>query len=111
MIYQNGIISQSLMTFFKKSLEKASSHQYQNNKLESSTMCEQIIYACEEIICETIKSKLSNFLSSYENRNWAPQSLEQERFGALEDALNYLNVSLLFLRVLLIINNRQLSLQ
>jgi len=79
------------MTYFKKCLEKASGYQYKTN-LESRTVCSQIVYACDEIICETIKSKINSMLVSYEDRNWAPSSLAYHKSEAIEDTLNYLNV-------------------
>lgn len=90
-IYQNTIVSENLLGFFKKHLEKTSGHQYKTN-FESRTICSQIIYNCEEQISQTIKDKLQNFLANYEERNWAPSACDQEKSDVIEDTLNYLNV-------------------
>lgn len=93
-IYQNAIVSQNLMAFFKKTLEKASGFQYKGN-LESRSICAQITYACDEVICESIKSKLNNFLEHYEEFDWTPHSCAHQKSDIIVDTLNYLNVNFL----------------
>jgi len=80
------------MAYFKKALEKASGYQYKTD-LESKNAWSQIRYLCEENICEAIKSKLNSILNSYEDKQWAPSALAYHKSEAIEDTLNYLNVS------------------
>ncbi len=81
------------MAFFKKTLEKASGFQYKGS-LESRSICAQITYACDEVICESIKSKLNNFLEHYEEFDWAPNSCVHSKSDVIVDTLNYLNVKI-----------------
>ena len=80
------------MNLFKKTLEKASGFQYKGN-LESRSICAQITYVCDEVICESIKSKLNNFLEHYEEFEWAPNSCAHTKSEIIVDTLNYLNVN------------------
>jgi len=99
-IYQNAIVSQNLMNLFKKTLEKASGFQYKSS-LESRSICAQITYVCDEVICESIKSKLNNFLEHYEEFQWAPNSCAHNKSEGIVDTLNYLNTSLLTMKQIL----------